>query len=247
MAGELTQIAVVPGRLGAFEDARSVGGAVPADAEPVAVGRLGPHPRMQALIDQRMGPPVERLVQEDGGAGVCKPAAHMPLLSVEEFIGRVNLARGREAPVRRQEPRGSACEHICRALRPGGMGALTSDPGSGREPPHPVMRSTVRSMPSSLIGLALSRLRPQWCCVGRWCPRVGPRPTEVITRSGLSEPIPPQAVRPDRSVFRPDLGSLAVRMPAASSGAKLMLRPVELVDAVRARSPTNIGGHHECF
>ena len=50
VAGELAQVVVVPGRFGAAEDARRVGGAVPTDAEPVAVGRLGPELRGQALV-----------------------------------------------------------------------------------------------------------------------------------------------------------------------------------------------------
>ena len=50
VTGKLAQVLVVPGRLGAVEDARGVGRAVPADAEPVAVGRLGAEPRMQALV-----------------------------------------------------------------------------------------------------------------------------------------------------------------------------------------------------
>ena len=50
VAGELEEVVVVPGGFGAVEDARRVGGAVPTDAEPVAVGRLGPELRRQALV-----------------------------------------------------------------------------------------------------------------------------------------------------------------------------------------------------
>jgi hypothetical protein len=82
VAGELAEVLIVPGRLGAVEDARGVWSAVPADAEPVAVGRLGPEPRMQTLGDKRVGALVERLFYEDGRTGVRKPAAHAPLLSV---------------------------------------------------------------------------------------------------------------------------------------------------------------------
>ena len=46
--------------------------------EPVAVGRLGPEVRVQALGDERVRPFVERLLDQDGGAGVCEPAAHLP-------------------------------------------------------------------------------------------------------------------------------------------------------------------------
>jgi hypothetical protein len=51
VTGELAQIAVVPRRFGAVEDTRRFGGAAPADAEPVAVGRFGAEPRVQALVD----------------------------------------------------------------------------------------------------------------------------------------------------------------------------------------------------
>src|SRR3954451_18719115 len=87
VAGELAEVAVVPGRFGAMEDARRVLGAVPADAEPVAVRRLGPEPRLQALSDERVRPLVERLSYQDRGAGVCEPAAHLPLLSVAVSCG----------------------------------------------------------------------------------------------------------------------------------------------------------------
>src|SRR5689334_19903908 len=84
MAGDLAQVGVVPGGFGAAKDTRCVGGAIPTDPEPVAVGRLGAEPRGEALVDQRVGALVERLVYEQRGAGVCEPAAHMPRLSVAE-------------------------------------------------------------------------------------------------------------------------------------------------------------------
>src|SRR3954447_22415010 len=76
------QIAVVPGRLDAVEDARDGGIAVPADAEAVTVRRLGAERRMQALIDQGVRWRVERFFEEDGRSRVREPAAHQPLLSV---------------------------------------------------------------------------------------------------------------------------------------------------------------------
>jgi len=42
MTGELAQVLIVPGRLDAAETPRLRGGVIPADPEPVAVGRLGP-------------------------------------------------------------------------------------------------------------------------------------------------------------------------------------------------------------
>src|SRR3954468_1872052 len=76
------QIAVVPGRLDAVEDARDGGIAVPADAEAVTVRCLGAERRMQALIDQGVRRRVERFFEEDGRSRVREPAAHQPLLSV---------------------------------------------------------------------------------------------------------------------------------------------------------------------
>ena len=66
VAGELAQVRVVPRRLDAMKHPRGVRGAVPPDTEPIAVGRLGPEPRVQALVNERVGPPVKHLFQEDG-------------------------------------------------------------------------------------------------------------------------------------------------------------------------------------
>jgi hypothetical protein len=54
MAGNLAQVPVVPGGLDAVEHARCGSVVIPADPEPVAVGRLGTEPRVKALVDQRM-------------------------------------------------------------------------------------------------------------------------------------------------------------------------------------------------
>src|SRR4051812_31824176 len=82
VARDLAEVAVVPGRFGAVEDARRIGSAIPPHAEAVAVGRLGAEPRVEALTDERVGALVERLSDEHGGPGVCEPAAHSPRLSV---------------------------------------------------------------------------------------------------------------------------------------------------------------------
>jgi hypothetical protein len=79
---ELAQVLVIPGRLDAAEDPGGRGGVVPADAEAVAVGRLGSEPGVQALVDQGMDRGVEHPGEQDGRAGVSEPAAHAPLLSV---------------------------------------------------------------------------------------------------------------------------------------------------------------------
>ena len=77
VARELAQIPVVPGGLDALEDGGGVRDlAVPADAEAVAVRRLGTEPRMQALVDERVFGLVEQLLEQDWRSGVCEPAAH---------------------------------------------------------------------------------------------------------------------------------------------------------------------------
>ena len=66
VAGELTQVAIVPGRPNAVEEGRRVLFAVPTDAEPVSVRLLGSQLRMQALDDQGVLGLVEQLLQEHG-------------------------------------------------------------------------------------------------------------------------------------------------------------------------------------
>jgi hypothetical protein len=78
--GELAQVAVVPGRLDALEEAGFAALSVPAVAEAVAVGRLGAELGVEALIDQRMGGLVEEFLQQDRRARIGEPAAHMSLL-----------------------------------------------------------------------------------------------------------------------------------------------------------------------
>lgn len=50
LACELAQVLIVPRRFDAVVDAGRVRGAVPADAEPIAVRGLGAEPRVQALV-----------------------------------------------------------------------------------------------------------------------------------------------------------------------------------------------------
>src|SRR5439155_11928010 len=79
---ELVQVVVVPGRLGAVEDARRGRVAVPADTEAVAVRGFGAKPRVEALVNQRVSRGIERFFEEDRRSRVCEPTAHGPLLSV---------------------------------------------------------------------------------------------------------------------------------------------------------------------
>jgi hypothetical protein len=51
---QLAQIAIVPDGIDAFVERRLFALAVPADPETVAIGRMGPKPSMQALVDQRV-------------------------------------------------------------------------------------------------------------------------------------------------------------------------------------------------
>ena len=60
---ELAQILVVPGRLDASKDAGGGRGVIPADPEPIAVRGLCTEPRVHALVDERMGGRVERLLE----------------------------------------------------------------------------------------------------------------------------------------------------------------------------------------
>jgi hypothetical protein len=65
VAGKLVEISVVPRRLDAMEDTRLWLIVIPADAEAVAVGRLGAESRMQALVDQRVSRGIQRVLQQD--------------------------------------------------------------------------------------------------------------------------------------------------------------------------------------
>jgi lysylphosphatidylglycerol synthase-like protein len=89
MPRQLMQVLVIPGRLDAAEHPRSRGGVIPADTEPVAVGRLRPQLRMQALVDQRMNRGIEHIGEQDRRTRIHQPATHAPLLSA--------VALGRQA------------------------------------------------------------------------------------------------------------------------------------------------------
>ena len=93
MAGELAQVAVVPGRLHALEDPRLAGDRVPADAESIPVRRLGSHARAEALLDQGVLRPEQDLVHPDGLPVVREPAAHEAILP-----SRLPPRRGAQPP-----------------------------------------------------------------------------------------------------------------------------------------------------
>src|SRR5262249_5231517 len=80
MTRDLSKVSVVPRRFDAVEDAGLVAEAVPADTESVPVGRLRPHRRVKALIDERVVRLVEQVLDQDRLAGVCEPATHVVLL-----------------------------------------------------------------------------------------------------------------------------------------------------------------------
>ncbi len=72
MTRELAQVLVIPRRLDAAEDAGDRRGVIPADAESVAVGRLGPslECRLWSIsewtwVDQRVDLGVEHLGEQD--------------------------------------------------------------------------------------------------------------------------------------------------------------------------------------
>src|SRR5215207_1594939 len=99
MRADLAQITVVPRRLDAVEHAGGVPDAVPADAEPVTVGRLGPQPRMEALVDQRVFRLEEQLLKEHRRARVCEPAAHGCSDAQDLLLLRLELLRAENALV----------------------------------------------------------------------------------------------------------------------------------------------------
>src|SRR5690242_1551246 len=73
---QLAQVPVVPRGLDAAEDGRRLLLSVPADAEAVAVRLLGAEPRMEALDDQRVLGPVEKLLDGNRRSRVREPATH---------------------------------------------------------------------------------------------------------------------------------------------------------------------------
>src|SRR5512133_1516992 len=77
MAGELVEVAVIPGRLDAVEHGGGLLGAVPADAETVTVRLFGSELGVEALDDQRVLRSIEQLLEQDRRAGVCEPATHL--------------------------------------------------------------------------------------------------------------------------------------------------------------------------
>lgn len=77
VSGDLTQVAIVPGRYDASEEGRRCGpGAVPADTEPVTIGRLDAEPSMETLVDEGVVGLMEQLLERDRGTRVSEPAAH---------------------------------------------------------------------------------------------------------------------------------------------------------------------------
>jgi hypothetical protein len=67
VGGDLSQVAVVPGRLDASEDGRGLTiRVIPADPEAVAVGGIDAQASMAALVDEGVLRLVEQLLDEDG-------------------------------------------------------------------------------------------------------------------------------------------------------------------------------------
>jgi hypothetical protein len=82
VACNLTQVAVVPGRLDAVEDGRAFGIlAVPADSETVPVSGLDAETCVEALVDEGVVWFVEQLLEEYRGARVSEPTTQCLLLS----------------------------------------------------------------------------------------------------------------------------------------------------------------------
>ena len=99
VGGELAQVRVAPRGRDGVVDARAVAGAVPAQAEAVAVGRLGAHARVQALVDDPVLRLEQQLVDQHRLSEPSHPATHgsAPYLSVGDERGRDDVG-GRGAP-----------------------------------------------------------------------------------------------------------------------------------------------------
>jgi hypothetical protein len=76
--GQLAQVRVRPRRRDAVVQAGAVAAAVPAHAEPVAVGRLGAHAGVQALVDDAVLGVEQQFLHQHGLAQPRHPAAHAP-------------------------------------------------------------------------------------------------------------------------------------------------------------------------
>ena len=77
---ELAQVGVPPGRRDAVVDSRALARAVPAQTEAVAVGRLGAHASVQALVDDPVLGLEEQLLDQDRLPEPRHPATHIMLL-----------------------------------------------------------------------------------------------------------------------------------------------------------------------
>jgi hypothetical protein len=73
---DLAQVAVVPHRIDALEQGRSVPLTVPSDPKPIAVRRVRTEMRVQALVDQGMFRFVEQVAEQDRRSRISEPAAH---------------------------------------------------------------------------------------------------------------------------------------------------------------------------
>jgi hypothetical protein len=74
--GKLAEVGVAPGGRHAAIDARSLAGPVPAEPEPVAVGGLRAHARVEALIHDPVGALEEQLLDQHRLAQPRHPTTH---------------------------------------------------------------------------------------------------------------------------------------------------------------------------
>ena len=92
---ELAQVHISPGRPDAVVDRGAVARAVPAESEAVAVGRLGAHPRVQALVHDPVLGLEEQFVDQDRLSQPGHPATHAGLLSIPCRRARPARSRAR--------------------------------------------------------------------------------------------------------------------------------------------------------
>ena len=133
VSGEVAKVRVPPCGRDAVIDARSLPGAVPAQPEPVAVGRLGAHAGVQALIDQAVLGLEEQLLDEHRLPVPRHPPTHrsLPFVTAEmpasptscahEYIGARRDAHRRGTAPGRAPPstpaRGTHARHRLERLR----------------------------------------------------------------------------------------------------------------------------------
>src|SRR5262249_38110225 len=142
VAGEVAQVLIVPGRRAAAIDAGPLACSVPADSEAIAVGRLGPQPRVQALIDEAMLGLDEQLLDQHRLAMPRHPPTHSSLLSIaipprrDPGAGLAGWDAGARPGATRQPAWWLTTVHFTNATSSGSPRARPPAPGGRTVPPQ---------------------------------------------------------------------------------------------------------------